>query len=726
MKKIIVKILIIGFCIIAPHNVFALSNDAIDCFSLPEENSKLELVLSKNADVLKEEWIANDTNTILTTDSIFQEGISYTYHLQLLNTEDAINIIEKLKNQNWDTTAIEVIDDKYDFKGVYTIKPSQQTQEIKNDVNDKIDNNNIENGWIEKNGNIYYYDNNNYLTGFQTIETDDGLNTYYFSINSGKMLTGFQNIGTEDGINTYYFSINSGKMLTGFQSIGTSDGINTYYFEENTGKMLTGFQSIETESGINTYYFSINSGKMLTGFQNIGTEDGINTYYFSVNGGKMLTGFQNIGTEDGINTYYFSINSGKLLTGFQNIGTEEGINTYYFSINSGKMLTGLQYINVDNYLFSSDGKMLVGIQKIGEDYYYFADDGKQKTGFQTAKEDNHVYTYYFSINSGKMLTGEQLIGTDIYYFGEDGKLNAKFTIVGDDTYYYDDNGTMLTGFQTIGSNTYYFSINSGKMLTGFQNIGTEDGIFTYYFSKSNGKMLTGFQNIGTDIGLYTYYFSINSGRMLTGVQKINNSHYVFYNDGRLMKGNAKVVVDISSWQEDIDFETLWKADVIDAVILRIAADAEREDPMFSQYIAEIKRLGIPYGIYIYSYAEDYNEGVIYANFMKSLIEKYDLNPTYGIYLDLESNGITQYMGPSEYEQVVRGFLSVLPTAKIYTYVNYANTALNSTYLRSLIDWIAHYHVYECAYTGSYRGWQFTDIASLPGIDGNVDLSIFNY
>ena len=575
MKKIIVKILIIGFCIIAPHNVFALSNDTIDFFSLPEENSKLELVLSENAEVLKEEWIVNDTNTILTSDSIFQEGVSYTYHLQLLNNEDATNIIEKLKNQNWDTTTIEVIDDKYDFKGVYTVKSSQQAQEIKTDVNDNINNDDIKNGWVEKDGNIYYYENNNYLTGFQTIETDDGLNTYYFSINDGKMLTGFQTIGTEDGINTYYFSINGGKMLTGFQNIGTSDGIDTYYFEENTGKMLTGFQSIETEIGINTYYFSINSGKMLTGFQNIGTENGINTYYFSINSGKMLTGFQNIGTENGINTYYFSI-------------------------------------------------------------------------------------------------------------------------------------------------------NGGKMLTGFQNIGTEDGIYTYYFSKSNGKMLTGFQNIGTEIRLYTYYFSVSSGKMLTGVQKIGNSRYVFYNDGRLMKGNAKVVVDISSWQEDIDFETLWKADVIDAVILRIAADAEREDPMFSQYIAEIKRLGIPYGIYIYSYAEDYNEGVIYANFMKSLIEKYDLNPTYGIYLDLESNGITQYMGPSEYEQVVRGFLSVLPTAKIYTYVNYANTALNSTYLRSLIDWIAHYHVYECAYTGSYRGWQFTDIASLPGIDGNVDLSIFNY
>ena len=106
-----------------------------------------------------------------------------------------------------------------------------------------------------------------------------------------------------------------------------------------------------------------------------------------------------------------------------------------------------------------------------------------------------------------------------------------------------------------------------------------------------------------------------------------------------------------------------------------------------------------------------------------------MNPTLGIYLDLESNNITSYMGTYEYEQVTRGFMYAMASngygsmTKIYTYKSMADNVLNSSYLRNLITWIAQYNHY-CTYTGSYNAWQYSSTESIPGISGNVDVSVW--
>lgn len=106
-----------------------------------------------------------------------------------------------------------------------------------------------------------------------------------------------------------------------------------------------------------------------------------------------------------------------------------------------------------------------------------------------------------------------------------------------------------------------------------------------------------------------------------------------------------------------------------------------------------------------------------------------MNPTLGIYLDLESNSVTSYMGVTEYTNVVNGYMDVMKAngygnnTKIYTYKNYADTALNSEYLRSLIAWVAQYNHY-CTYTGSYVGWQYSSTEKIPGINTNVDVNVW--
>ena len=63
--------------------------------------------------------------------------------------------------------------------------------------------------------------------------------------------------------------------------------------------------------------------------------------------------------------------------------------------------------------------------------------------------------------------------------------------------------------------------------------------------------------------------------------------------------------------------------------------------------------------------------------------------------------------------------------KIYTYTSYANSALNSDYIRNQIDWIAQYYHYT-TYTGPIRMWQYSSTESVAGINGNVDVSVKFY
>ena len=81
------------------------------------------------------------------------------------------------------------------------------------------------------------------------------------------------------------------------------------------------------------------------------------------------------------------------------------------------------------------------------------------------------------------------------------------------------------------------------------------------------------------------------------------------------------------------------------------------------------------------------------------------------------------MKTEQYTEVVNGFMSVLPDAKIYANLTYANGLLNTTFLRSHITWIAQWNT-TCSYTGYYNMWQFSNSGTIPGIKGNVDLNYY--
>lgn len=62
---------------------------------------------------------------------------------------------------------------------------------------------------------------------------------------------------------------------------------------------------------------------------------------------------------------------------------------------------------------------------------------------------------------------------------------------------------------------------------------------------------------------------------------------------------------------------------------------------------------------------------------------------------------------------------------IYTSFKYKTRYLDDPEFDAYPFWIAHYYVDTLSYEGTWHFWQHTDYGTVPGIDTNVDLNVFN-
>ncbi len=227
-----------------------------------------------------------------------------------------------------------------------------------------------------------------------------------------------------------------------------------------------------------------------------------------------------------------------------------------------------------------------------------------------------------------------------------------------------------------------------------------------------------------------YYYDEN-GVKATYIQKIGDVRYEFSKTGELQHSNIKLIADLSYHNGDVDFTTLWNSGAIDGIIFRVGY-SRTIDAKFDEYINEAKRLGIPYSVYHFSYAENGEEARLEAEHLVEWYKEYNLNPTMGVFYDIEGwstkRSSSDYISISDYDGIISTYQTILNNnginMSLYTGKYYAETRL-SDFGRSVISWIAHY-ANNCGYMGSYRGWQYTSTGQLPGINGNVDLSIFYY
>lgn len=178
------------------------------------------------------------------------------------------------------------------------------------------------------------------------------------------------------------------------------------------------------------------------------------------------------------------------------------------------------------------------------------------------------------------------------------------------------------------------------------------------------------------------------------------------------------LIDVSEHQGVIDWEIVKPQ--IDGAILRCGYGSDYEyqdDVQFRRNADECTRLGIPFGVYLYSYAKTVDGIKSEAAHVLRLIKPYKL--AYPVYLDLEEAGTEQgaVNRAGVFGDIVEG---AGYWCGVYANLNWWENHLQG--LERFTKWVAQYYK-ECEYTGANLDiWQYTSQGRMDGIDGNVDMN----
>lgn len=254
----------------------------------------------------------------------------------------------------------------------------------------------IKNGWINENGNFYYYKDGTRLTGIQEV---DG---YYYDFGDkgicdpDNKYTGF----IKENDKTYYARI--GKLIYGWNMIGN----DWYFFDKETGVAATGKVKMKIVDVPVTYEFDEN-GKIVKG------------YWFHHNSGKTY--------------YYYGP------TCYKKAWVDIEGARYFFDENghraeNGAVIRLTHGQGYEYHLFDKDGKWTGfaedanGLMTVGNDVFYFKNGLAQCVGLVQDSEGNYYYinSSYRAVKNCRYAISKGatngLLPAGSYEFGADGKM----------------------------------------------------------------------------------------------------------------------------------------------------------------------------------------------------------------------------------------------------------------------------------------------------------------
>ena len=193
------------------------------------------------------------------------------------------------------------------------------------------------------------------------------------------------------------------------------------------------------------------------------------------------------------------------------------------------------------------------------------------------------------------------------------------------------------------------------------------------------------------------------------------------------KDNTKIGIDVSSWQGDIDFQKVKDAGA-EFVIIRVGSARGIDGEYFvdKQFINNIKGfndVGIPVGLYYYSYANSKEQAIKDAKWVLEQIKGYKVDLP--IAYDWESWSFYNEFHQSFYSLTkgAEAFLDTINDAgydgMLYSSKNYLEKVWYDT---GYPVWLAHY-TKQTSYEGEYKYWQLCSNGKIDGIKGNVDIDI---
>ncbi len=191
---------------------------------------------------------------------------------------------------------------------------------------------------------------------------------------------------------------------------------------------------------------------------------------------------------------------------------------------------------------------------------------------------------------------------------------------------------------------------------------------------------------------------------------------------------TKIGIDVSSWQGEIDWQKVQKAGV-EFVMIRVGYQAGYDgeyvlDKYFENNISGAAKVGLPVGVYFYSYATSVEQAISQAEWVAEKLQDFQLD--LGVAFDWEDWGSFNEVGMSFYtiNKVAGSFLETVENAG-YNGILYGSKNYLERIWQPKVEydvWLAQYYN-QPTYKDDFWIWQMSDSGRVDGIYGNVDLDV---
>jgi len=225
---------------------------------------------------------------------------------------------------------------------------------------------------------------------------------------------------------------------------------------------------------------------------------------------------------------------------------------------------------------------------------------------------------------------------------------------------------------------------------------------------------------------FLYYLGFKTNK---SIESLSNDERTFANvrNYEIISRNKDKIfgLDVSHYQGDIKWDSIERIKgefTLDFVFLRSTVGVD-SDKKFKSNWHHAKNLGFIRGAYHY-YRPDENSLKQANNFIKTVsLGSGDLPPVLDIErisdkqsLDSLKSGVKRWLTAVELHYGVK---PILYSGESF-YTDYLKKEFKGYYL-----WIANYSFFEDKIRDEWMFWQFTDKGSVKGVEGNVDINIYN-
>ncbi len=184
-------------------------------------------------------------------------------------------------------------------------------------------------------------------------------------------------------------------------------------------------------------------------------------------------------------------------------------------------------------------------------------------------------------------------------------------------------------------------------------------------------------------------------------------------------------IDVSYWQHNINWAKV-KASGVDFAILRCGYGANvtsKDDSTFAANVKGCRDNGIPYGVYIYSYANTVAKASDEADHAIRLLRANNCKLSYPIYYDLEDKTVSKASNAT-IVAMANTFCTKLRNsgyaAGVYASLSWWNGKLSG--FSGYDKWVAQWSS-SCTYGKDYSIWQCSSDAKVSGISTRVDANL---